>query len=839
MALIKSSLLAALLCITMTPASVSFAEGGAGLSSSKVDPSQTVPVPSFDEKEPVEWSGIYPHLACFNQENECGTGAVVPWANRLWVITYAPHKPKGSTDKLYEIDAQLRKRIRPESVGGTPAGRMIHRESQQLFIGPYAIDADRNVRVMPPEKLFGRLTGIARHLTEPDEKIYYATMEEGFYEIDVSKLNVTELYPDTNRAKDFGGKLLPGYHGKGLYSGQGVLVYANNGDASQLAKSRPDIPSGCLAEWDGKNWIVVRRNQFTEVTGPGGLHGNENPETDPIWSIGWDHRSLILMVRERGAWHSYRLPKASHCYDGAHGWNTEWPRIRDIGEDDWLMTMHGMFWRFPPTFSRHASGGIAPRSTYLKVIGDFCRWQDRLVFGCDDTAKAEFLNKRKAKGALAGPGQSHSNLWFLPPEKLDSLGPIMGRGAVWLNDVVSPDTPSEPFLFSGFERKGLHLACQNGCPQTFRLEIDAEGTDDWAVLRDIIVPDTGYSWIQFQSDEKGAWIRLRLLGAEQAIGVSAVFQYSEHDPRGNEASSLFEGLASRDSGASYSGGLLWAKGETLQYLAQWTTPNGQSKQALYELDESMGFSLMEDRKATQWMEKDVSIPTEVILADDASAVYIDDQNRRYRLPFAENDWNATHPLGAARVDREVCTERDLFNCAGIFYELPAQNAGGFSKVRPITTHNRAINDYASWRGLLVMTGIDLKQAQENRHILPTPDGNAALWVGALDDLWQLGKPRGVGGPWESTPLSAGAVSDPYLMTGFDQKTLTLSHTSNGSVGFSVDVDISGTGLWQPYKSFSVPSGKGLTHRFPDAFQAYWLRLVSHDATTATAQLQYD
>lgn len=28
--------------------------------------------------------GIYPHLAMFNGEGECGTGAVVPWAGSLW-----------------------------------------------------------------------------------------------------------------------------------------------------------------------------------------------------------------------------------------------------------------------------------------------------------------------------------------------------------------------------------------------------------------------------------------------------------------------------------------------------------------------------------------------------------------------------------------------------------------------------------------------------------------------------------------------------------------------------------------------------------------------------------
>src|SRR5437762_8901992 len=146
--------------------------------------------------EPVQISGIYPHLAMFNNEGECGTGAVVPWADRLWVITYGPHLPWGSSDKLYEITPALEQIIRPESVGGTPANRMIHRESNQLFIGPYAIDAKGGVRVIPYAKMFGRPTGNARHLTDPADKIFYATMEEGIYEVDVHSLAVTELWAD-------------------------------------------------------------------------------------------------------------------------------------------------------------------------------------------------------------------------------------------------------------------------------------------------------------------------------------------------------------------------------------------------------------------------------------------------------------------------------------------------------------------------------------------------------------------------------------------------------------------------------------------------------------------
>ena len=98
--------------------------------------------------KPLEFSGIYPHLAQFNNEGECGTGAVVPWAGRLWTISYGPHLPYGSSDKLYEIDDNLNQTIRLESFGGTHANRMIHKESNQLIIGPYFIDADRNVRVV-------------------------------------------------------------------------------------------------------------------------------------------------------------------------------------------------------------------------------------------------------------------------------------------------------------------------------------------------------------------------------------------------------------------------------------------------------------------------------------------------------------------------------------------------------------------------------------------------------------------------------------------------------------------------------------------------------------------
>ena len=130
------------------------------------------------------------------------------------------------------------------------------------------------------------------------------------------------------------------------------MVYSNNGEHGKSALTDPTTTSGALASWQGKgDWSLVRRNQFTEVTGPGGIYGNSK-ETDPIWAMGWDARSVILMLFDEGKWHSYRLPKGSHSYDGAHGWNTEWPRIREIGQGNLLATLHGTFWRFPRSFSK-------------------------------------------------------------------------------------------------------------------------------------------------------------------------------------------------------------------------------------------------------------------------------------------------------------------------------------------------------------------------------------------------------------------------------------------------------------------------------------------------------
>ena len=121
-----------------------------------------------------------------------------------------------------------------------------------------------------------------------------------------------------------------------------------------------------LAEWDGREWRIIERHQFTDVTGPGGIRSAPN-DSAPLWAVGWDKRSVILKLLDGGTWSTYRVPKGSYTFDPRHGWFTEWPRIREVGNGQFLMVMHGQMFDFPRTFSRANAAGILMKSAFFMV----------------------------------------------------------------------------------------------------------------------------------------------------------------------------------------------------------------------------------------------------------------------------------------------------------------------------------------------------------------------------------------------------------------------------------------------------------------------------------------
>jgi hypothetical protein len=245
--------------------------------------------------------------------------------------------------------------------------------------------------------------------------------------VDVKSLAVKNLIRDGNGTKRASGRRtlsqesnpeLPGYHGKGLYSSQGRSSTRTTATATNACSPIPPRPAARSANGTGSgDWQLVRRNQFTEVTGPGGIHGSD-PKRARVehrlgceiahphaarWRQAWQLKTFSpaqsqpqlrrrARLEHRMAAHSrHRRRKPAH--DHAR-------RVLELPED-----------LFRREHERHSRPQRLPEG-HRRLL----RWNDRLVFGCDDSAKSEFLNKRKVKGGIDSVGQSQSNLWFTSPD---------------------------------------------------------------------------------------------------------------------------------------------------------------------------------------------------------------------------------------------------------------------------------------------------------------------------------------------------------------------------------------------------------------------------------------
>ncbi len=755
------------------------------------------------------FSGIYPHLAVTNDVNsECGIGAVVLYAGRLYWITYPASAPKGGGGKLYSTDGSLKLFEHPESVGGTHANRHIHAATGKLVIGAHVIAPDGTVKSFDVAKLFGRITGTGDSLNNPGEWVYINTMEDGFYEANVNTLEVRCLRRDmiwemANRESRLAAakEKLFGDHGKGGYTAQGVFIRSNNAHM------------GVLAEWNGKgdaqkreSWRVIDRNKYTEVTGPGGIHG-PNSSTDPVWALGWDDKSVLMNVRCGGQWTRMRLPKASYTQDSDNGWYTEWPRIRSSAPGRHLMCMHGMFYDFPGQFTPLQKNGVRPLCRHLKMISDWEWFQDRLVFACNDATP--FDNPQV--------GRQSSNLWFSSYENLCTLSEPLGFGGVWAHENVYCDEPSEPFYVGGFDVRTLHIVNGDSSGAGFRVECDKNGRGVWVPCMTVNASaNNGYRQISLVLPEGAEWVRI--VPEKDASSCSAFFHLRmAADVSVDE--SLRYGLQPAEGGGRFFGGRLRAvEGEDLRlrYFAKDCGAETDGAVRTYEIGVDMVLQAVKTPDPMPDTEAGPSY-TPVIRDTGHSYAIIAPGGGTYHVAKNESCFDELD----SRLVREVVTERAMLLLGGTFFELPWPSSGGVSKLKPVATPCMRITDFCSWRGMLVMTGVG--ETGDGPHIIRAADGTG-LWFGNVDDLWRMGAPRGTGGPIKDKFLYKNQASEPFLLFGYRNIKLALEHGSCATVYFTVDVDFAGDGSFAAWSSIEAPAGVQTTFDFPDGFSAHWVRV---------------
>lgn len=411
------------------------------------------------------------------ERSECGIGALMPWADALWAVTYNSHmKGTGYGLGLYRIDENL-KSERVHVHDGTHANRLIHRESNQCFIGPYVIDAKGNWKHIA-EFDNHRLTSTMRHLTDPANKVYYQTMEGLFFEMDVRDLKPRLLFDVVK-----GMKIAARPHFKGGFTAQGRVVVANNG-FYEFGEN-----SAGLFEFDGKNWTRLSGKPHMDVAA-------RQDMGSVLFATGWDEASVLFWALVNGKWQRYRLPKATHSM--SHAWQTEWMRIREVETEHYLMDIQGMFYELQPIAFEGHIWGVKPVCQHLRIIPDYCAFRGLFAVGGNQTTP------NRDNNAVAG--QPQAGLWFGKTDDLWTWGRPQGWGGPWWKSDVKKGMPSDPFLLTGFEHKMLHINTDRAAE--IDVDIDFMGNGTWHRYERIAVPAEGYAKHIFPSGFSAHWVRL-------------------------------------------------------------------------------------------------------------------------------------------------------------------------------------------------------------------------------------------------------------------------------------------------------------------------------------------
>ena len=393
--------------------------------------------------------------------SECGIGALMPWADKLWITTYPDENGNGGGMGLWSLDEDGNMVLVSET-NGTHAGRAC--SGDYAFIGEHKIHRDGTVIRMTGFGADVRITAWAKVPGQtPDSNgnvwVYALGMDGSIFRVkDSASPTVTFV---GNAAAGLG--IVGQPHFKAMWGTPKRLYVVSNINFPDGRAGYLDLTTlgGTLA-WTRLDTGVATGASHIEVAGS--YDGNGH-----VFALGQDQWTGFLHLihgNDAGPARRFLIPLASR--QQVKGWQQEWMRIRQADTTErYLMDFHGCYYALSP-FLDSTDGNDSQTTGFprLEALGmhtrtttDFAVFDGKLWLG-SNSSSTQSSNK------YPNAGQSASILWSVASvdELLSMTRKPRASGAFYWQKAIPAATESEPMLARGYDKKVILI--KNGTAST-------------------------------------------------------------------------------------------------------------------------------------------------------------------------------------------------------------------------------------------------------------------------------------------------------------------------------------------------------------------------------------
>lgn len=437
-----------------------------------------------------------------NNMSECGVGALIPWADRLYYSTYLAMPGDGAGTRIGYIDRNWADHtvLTTDSIH---AARFIHHETEQLCLGCCIIETDGTVHTIST-LVNVRVTGFCRHLVTPTTNVYAITMEGKLYDVDLVAYTATQIMDVKTKLS----QTLVHYKACWTYAAPFASI-SRVLMASNVQSNATAANSGALVAVDpvGDTASVKLQESCIEVCGQ--TYPSNGGAT---FVIGKDARSPFLgvMMSNNTTVYKYRLPQWTKAQD----WyiTQEWMRIRPVTTERFVMNAFGTWYNVSSWLAHSGATGtpetfgtpgtdypiVEPISRYVDTVTDFCVFNGKFAIGTN--------NMSPQNGSFPNAGQPTSAIKFGDIEDLWDGGKPIGKGYFWYKNSVTDGTSSDPMLIRGYDKKSVQV--YNGSDSSITMTISIVDYSDTYTLTTLVVDAGAFGTYQFPDGCGGDWVKL-------------------------------------------------------------------------------------------------------------------------------------------------------------------------------------------------------------------------------------------------------------------------------------------------------------------------------------------